>query len=167
MKESKWYSIKRKNIFVVSYNIINRIICFIIILLIVILYAINKYYMRNEISQFYEIIIGVLIFFLLILILLVDKYKFDFLKKKVVIYKGIFPIVTKEKFYFEQIRSLKINELLVRKKKYYELVLVLKNSQTRRLGIYRNFDKLNQYISDFRYYKSDVNLLNEVEFTYL
>jgi hypothetical protein len=167
MRESKWYSINRKNVFIIGYNLRNRIFCFLIIALIAALYLLNKYIAKNEMSFVYETVIFGLCCFIFILILIVDKYRFDFLKKKIIIYKGIFPFVIRQRFFFQEIKTLKIEPVEFRKKKYYALVMVLNSDKIKKLGAYKNLAMLNRYVRDFKYYKFDGNMFDETDFLYM
>jgi hypothetical protein len=89
------------------------------------------------------------------------------LKKKIVIYKGIFPFIIRQRYFFQEIKTLKIEQITYRKKKYYELVMILKNDKMKKLGAYKDASMLNHYILDFKYYKNDGNLFDESDFLYM
>jgi hypothetical protein len=167
MRESKWYSIKRKNIFVVGYSFRNRLICFLVIILILSLFFLNKFIVKNEISFVYEIVIFFLVLLLFIPILVVDKYRFDFLKKKIITYKGVFPFIVRKRYFFQEIKTLKIEPVVFRKKKFYELNMILMSNKVRKLGAYKDVNMLNHYVLDFKYYKNDGNFFNESDFLYM
>ena len=167
MRESRWFSLKRKNIFVIGFDFKNRILFFLINLVIAAAYVTNKFVLKNEISALYEIILASISLLLLLMTLVVDNYKFDFIRKKVIISNGIFPIVIRRRYFFQEIKGLKIEPVEFGKKKYYELVMILKSGKTKKLGAYKDVNMLNHYLLDFKYYKNDGNLFEESDFLYM